>query len=64
MISLSKFRITTRDPYVSIEVAWIAHQLLKPDSLVWQTRQSDFVRELTTKHIQLTYIHFINKSKI
>jgi hypothetical protein len=26
VICLPKFGITTRDPYVSIEVAWIAHQ--------------------------------------
>jgi hypothetical protein len=26
MIYLSKFRITTRDPYIFVEVAWVAHQ--------------------------------------
>jgi hypothetical protein len=26
MICLPKFGITTRDPYVSVEVAWVAHQ--------------------------------------
>jgi hypothetical protein len=25
-IYLPKFKITTRDPYVSVEVAWVAHQ--------------------------------------
>jgi hypothetical protein len=30
MIYLPKFGITTRDPYVSVEVAWIAHQVLTP----------------------------------
>jgi hypothetical protein len=39
-------------------------ELPKPDSPVWQTGQSDFVRELTTKSIQLTSRHFINKSKV
>jgi hypothetical protein len=39
-------------------------ELPKPDSLVWQIGQSDFVRELTTKPIQLTSMHFINKSKV
>jgi hypothetical protein len=29
-----------------------------------KTGQSDFVRELTTKHIQLISSHFINKSKL
>jgi hypothetical protein len=27
MIYLLKFRITTRDPYVSVEVAYVAHQV-------------------------------------
>jgi hypothetical protein len=29
-IYLPKFRITTQDPYVSVEVAWVAHQVLIP----------------------------------
>jgi hypothetical protein len=39
-------------------------ELSKLDSTVWQTAQSGFVRELTTKPIQLTSKYFINKSKI
>jgi hypothetical protein len=34
------------------------------DSLVWQTRHSSFVKELSTNPIQKTSRHFINKSKL
>jgi hypothetical protein len=30
MIYLLKFEITTRDPYVSVEVVWVAHQVPTP----------------------------------
>jgi hypothetical protein len=39
-------------------------ELLKPDSPVWQTGHSGFVRELSTKPIQYTSRHIINKSKL
>jgi hypothetical protein len=39
-------------------------ELLKSHSPVWQTGQFGFIRELTTKPIQLISRHFINKSKL
>jgi hypothetical protein len=39
-------------------------ELPKLDSLVWQTGQFSFVRKLSTKPIQYTSRHFINKSKL
>jgi hypothetical protein len=39
-------------------------ELSKPDNLIWQTGYSGFVSELNIKPIQLTSIHFINKSNL
>jgi hypothetical protein len=39
-------------------------ELPELDSLVWQTGHSGFVRELSTKPIQNTFRHFINKGQL
>jgi hypothetical protein len=39
-------------------------ELPKPDSPIWQTRHSGFVREIYAKPIHYTSRYFINKGKL